>query len=214
MKKYYLIITLGVVFALSCNSDSSDKQDEGVNENHSKKEQKLIVEKNEKDTEQNQQQPEIDEKFKVFLSKFAKVSLPYKENPIGNEAFAKIPIDEQVTYLSKPEKLSATDLNKMADYTDFYYISNPLNTNMFHAIVYGRFEMSSTYYFLCTYDNDGNLISNIDFAAYELIGAGPQAGQEYNTKGMIDKNFEITVKSDEELRKYKIQDDGKIIKID
>lgn len=212
MKKYYLIAILGILFTWSCNSDSPDAKNEVMDENYPNKQQNLIAEKNQKDKEQSQQ-PKINGNFKAFLSKFAKVSLPYKENPTGNEAFAKIPIDEQVTYLAKPEKLSASDLNKMADYTDFYYISNPLNTSIFHAIVYGRFEMGSTYYFLCTYDNDGNLISNIDFAAYELIGAGPQAGHEYNTKGLIDKNFEITVKSDEELRKYKIEENGKIVRL-
>jgi hypothetical protein len=70
--------------------------------------------------------------------------------------------------------------------------------------------MGSTYYFLCTYDNDGRLISHIDFAAYEMMSAGPQAGQEYFTKGLINENREIEVKTEEGTSKYKIQEDGKI----
>jgi biopolymer transport protein ExbD len=151
--------------------------------------------------------------FEAFIEKFKKVSLPYEENPTGNEKFNKISLDEQAKYLSKAEKLSKKDFEDMADYTDFYFISNPVNSSNFHAIVYGRFEMGSTYYFLCTYNNQGKLLSNIDFAAYEMIGSGPQAGQEYNTQGKIDKNFEITVTSAEETRKYKIKDNGIIEKL-
>ena len=100
----------------------------------------------------------------------------------------------------------------MAEYTDFFFVSNPFKTEQFCAIIYARFEMGSTYYFLCTYDNDGKLISNIDFAAYEIIGAGPQAGQEYNTKGKIDTEHKVTVTAYEETTNYKIKDNGDIVK--
>lgn len=213
MKKYYLIALLGFVLVWSCNSDTEKTDNKNDTEVQEPEKNNKVVD-NKKDNEEKKiQEPQINEQFKAFLSKFSKASLPYNENPQGNEEYPKISMDEQVAYLSKAEKLSAADLKDMKDYTDFYYVSNPLNTNKFHAIVYGRFEMGSTYYFLCTYDNDGKLISNIDFAAYELIGAGPQAGQEYNTKGSIDKNYEVIVKSSDETRKYKIQEDGKIVRM-
>lgn len=212
MNKYHLLIVLGLFLAWSCNSDETNNQQKD-NEIVTSDED-LSLKKETKEPEKTvQQEPKINQKFKAFLSKFSKASLPYKENPSGTEEYPKIPIKEQVEYLSKAEKLSEANLKDMSDYTDFYYISNPINTKKFHAIVYGRFEMGSVYYFLCTYDNDGKLISHIDFAAYEMIAAGPQAGQEYNTKGFIDENREITVKNDDETRKYKIQEDGKIIRL-
>ena len=127
--------------------------------------------------------------------------------------YKQISLNEQVEYLSKPEKLTKADFQDMDDYTDFYYVSNPINTDNYHAIVYGRFEQGSVYYYLCTYDNDGRLISNIEFAAYEMFSAGPQAGQEYNTKGTIDENMQVTVSNDDETRTYKIQENGKIVQI-
>ncbi len=210
MNKYYLIFALVLFLAWSCGSDDNANTDQGNNE--------VVVENENNQTEnveveQEVKEPKIDEKFKVFLGKFAKTSLPYNENPDGTAEYSKIPMDEQVEYLSKAENLSASELEEMKDYTDFYYISNPLNTDKFHAIVYGRFEMGSVYYFLCTYDNDGKLISHIDFAAYEMMAAGPQAGQEYFTKGLLNENHEIEVKTEEETSKYKIQDNGTIVKM-
>jgi hypothetical protein len=211
MGKIYLILLFGLVlvFSCKCNDNSADNQDKdsvikSANDN------KSLVSDNK--NEQGEAE-KIDPEFKNFLEKFEKKSLPYQENPTGNEKFEKIQLNEQVNFLSKSEKLSRKDFEEMADYTDFYYISNPLNTNKFHAVVYGRFEMGSTYYFLCTFNNKGKLISNIDFAAYELMGAGPQAGQEFNTKGTIDESMEVTVKSNEETRNYKIQEDGKIVRL-
>jgi hypothetical protein len=72
--------------------------------------------------------------------------------------------------------------------------------------------MGSNYYLLCTFDNQGKLISFIDFAMYQLIGAGPQAGQEFSATGSIDKNYLVKVLSDEGTDYYQIRDDGKIIK--
>ncbi len=212
MKKVLLIPIIGMMLVCSCNCNDTENKN---NEATEKSENSNLGTADENSNNKNEQELEvkIDPKFKSFLEKFDKKSLPYSENPTGKEEFDKISLSEQVNYLSKAEKLSKKDLEDMAEYTDFFYISNPLNTSKFHAIVYGRFEMGSTYYFLCTYNNEGKLLSNIDFAAYELMGAGPQAGQEYNTKGSIDENMEIIVKSDEETRKYKIQDDGKIVRM-
>jgi len=212
MNKYYLIIVLGLFLAWSCGSEGTENTDQDNNEVVINNDDNKIEDVTPKE-EEVKQEPKINEKFKAFLGKFTKTSLPYNENPDGTKEFPKIPIDEQITYLSKAEDLSADELKEMAEYTDFYYISNPLNADKYNAIVYGRFEMGSTYYFLCTYDNDGKLISHIDFAAYEMMSAGPQAGQEYYTKGLINKNQVITVKTEEESLDYKIQDDGKIVKM-
>lgn len=211
MNKYYIIFVLVLFITWSCGSDNNSNTDQENNEIVADNENTQV---DEVETEKEvKQEPLINEKFKAFLGKFAKTSLPYNENPDGTEKYSKIPMEEQVAYLSKAEDLSADELDEMKEYTDFYYISNPLNTDKFHAIVYGRFEMGSTYYFLCTYDNDGKLISHIDFAAYEMMSAGPQAGQEYFTKGLINENREIEVKTEEETSKYKIQEDGKIVKM-
>jgi hypothetical protein len=208
MNKYYFIFVLVLFLAWSCGSDNNSNTDQENNEIVTDNENTEVDEV--EPGQEVKQEPQINEKFKAFLGKFAKTSLPYKENPDGTEKYSKIPMEEQVAYLSKAEDLSADELKEMKEYTDFYYISNPLNTDKFHAIVYGRFEMGSTYYFLCTYDNDGRLISHIDFAAYEMMSAGPQAGQEYFTKGLINENREIEVKTEEGTSKYKIQEDGKI----
>jgi len=212
MKKILLIPIIGMmmVFLCNCNDSENSNNDATVKSENTNSE---TGDENSNNNNVKEIEVKLNPKFKSFLEKFDKKSLPYSENPTGNEEFDKISLNEQVNYLSKAEKLSKKDLEDMAEYTDFFYISNPLNTNKFHAIVYGRFEMGSTYYFLCTYNNEGKLLSNIDFAAYELMGAGPQAGQEYNTKGSIDENLEVIVKSDEETRKYKIQDDGKIVRL-
>ena len=211
MNKYYLILTLVLFLAWSCGSDDNADTDQENNEVVINNENNQIEDV--EPVQKAEQAPKINEKFKAFLGKFAKASLPYKESPDGTEKFSKIPMDEQVGYLSKAEDLTASELKEMEEYTDFYYISNPLSTDKYHAIVYGRFEMGSTYYFLCTYNNDGKLISNIDFAAYEMMSAGPQAGQEYYTKGLINDNKEIEVKTEEETFKYKIQESGEIVKM-
>lgn len=206
MKKYIFITILGLLI-LSCGSETTDNKKKKVT-NHE------IIEKDNsvKDNKNPKKEVIIDQEFATFLSKFAKSSLPYKENPKGDEKYKKISLKEQVSYLAKAEKLSAEELEEMQDYTDFYYVSNPLNTDKYHAIIYGRFEMGSVYYFLCTYDNNGKLISNIDFAAYEMMTAGPQSGQEYFTKGLINKNHEIKVTTEEETTVYKITDSGRIVK--
>jgi len=211
MSKYYLIIVLGLFLTWSCGSDDNENTDQENNEVVINNDNNKVEDAT--DEQEVNQEPKINEKFKAFLGKFAKTSLPYNENPDGTKEFSKIPMDEQITYLSKAEDLSAADLKEMEEYTDFYYISNPLSTDKFHAIVYGRFEMGSTYYFLCTYNNDGKLISHIDFASYEMMSAGPQAGQEYYTKGVLNDKNEITVKTEEETFSYKIQEDGKIVKM-
>ncbi len=213
MKKILLISIIGLMLVCSCKCNSSNTENQNNDASQQSENGIQSGENNTSNDNEQQKVAKLNPQFETFLGKFDKRSLPYNENPSGKEKFEKIPINEQVNYLSKAEKLSKKDFEEMAEYTDFYYISNPLNTNKYHAIVYGRFEMGSTYYFLCTYNNEGKLISNIDFAAYELMGAGPQAGQEFNTEGSIDKNMEISVKSNEVTRKYKIQEDGKIVRL-
>lgn len=212
MIKKYIIFLMLISFLSSCgsNQNESEKKNDEKTEVTERDKQSL---KDDKDNIDQAEDEKIDPQFKAFLSKFQKRSLPYELNPMGNEKYDKISLEEQSRFLSKAEKLSKKDFEDMADYTDFYFVSNPVNTGKFHALVYGRFEMGSTYYFLCTFNHKGALISNIDFAAYELMGAGPQAGQEFNTNGSIDNVLEITVKSDEETRNYKIQDDGTIVKL-
>lgn len=206
MRKYISIAVLSVFLLGACGGNETDNSNETDNVIESS-------ENNESSEDLEVQKPQINADFKAFLDKFKKSNLPYSENPDGTEKFDKIPMEEQVKFLSKAEDLSESDLKDMADYTDFYYVSTPISTAKYHAIVYGRFEMGSVYYFLCTYDNHGKLISNIDFAAYELIGAGPQAGQEFNTKGQLNNNMEILVKTTDETIKYKINEDGLIKKL-
>ncbi|MFN8257901.1 MAG: hypothetical protein U0W24_19545 [Bacteroidales bacterium] len=208
-KLYLIVLSIFMLCIFSCTSKDSDKKQEQKDTTGKEKYSEIIDITEKQDIKVDKEQAD----FESFIGKFKKVSLPYEENPTGNEKFNKISLDEQAKYLSKAEKLSKKDFEDMAEYTDFYFISNPVNTRSFHAIVYGRFEMGSTYYFLCTFNNQGKLLSNIDFAAYEMIGSGPQAGQEFNTQGKIDKNLEITVTSAEETRKYKIKDDGIIQKL-
>jgi len=211
MKITYFVVIFGMMLICSCICNDEEKENQYKDQIEQGDKDKSIT-ADDNSNNKNVKAEKLDQQFEEFLEKFEKRSLPYVENPSGKEEFDKIPINEQVNYLAKAEKLSKKDFEDMAEYTDFYYISNPLNTNKYHAIVYGRFEMGSTYYFLCTYNNQGKLISNIDFAAYEFMGAGPQAGQEFNTKGSIDEKMEVIVKSDEETRKYKIQNDGKIVR--
>ncbi len=205
MRNYFFITLLILIFACSCSSD--DK--ENSNNVSTNSDTEIIVKES-----QGEQTIQIDGKFASFLDKFKKSSLPYKKAPKGEEKYDKIPINEQITYLSKAEDLSEKELKEMTDYTDFYYVNNPINTDKYHAIVYGRFEMGSIYYFLCTYNNKGELISHIDFAAYEMMSAGPQAGQEHYTKGEIDNNHKVVVKTEEETSNYIIKDTGEIIEQD
>ena len=214
MKQIFLLIFISIFFFASCDSDEENTENNNNTENVNNIEDNTTIDENKdiQEVKPKKQEIVLDAGFKKFLSKFAKASLPFEKNPTGEETYDKIPINQQVTYLSKAEDLSEEDFKDMADYTDFFFVSNPIQTDTYNAIVYARFEMGSTYYFLCTYDNDGKLISNIDFASYQLMGAGPQAGHEYTTKGTINNNNEIIVKFEEEETKYKINDDGKIVK--
>ncbi|MBN1251443.1 MAG: hypothetical protein JXR51_14530 [Bacteroidales bacterium] len=216
MERIFLLIFVSIFLFWSCNSDENEENSN--NDNLIVEENQQVVEnKTNEDVVEVQEieelKPVLNPDFKSFLSHFAKTSLPYKKNPTGEEVYEKISLNQQINYLTEAEDLSKADLEEMAEYTDFFFVNNPLQTNNYSAIIYARFEMGSTYYFLCTFDNNGKLISHIDFASYELIGAGPQAGQEFNTKGFIDANSEITVKSEEHELKYKIKDDGKIVKL-
>jgi len=212
MKKIFLIIFLVPFFLTSCGSDEEKTENNNDTENVSITKDNSTADNDEQEVKVEKQEIVLDAGFKEFLSKFDKASLPFTKKPTGEETYSKIPVNQQITYLSKAEDLSKEELEEMAEYTDFFFVNNPLQTDVYNAIVYARFEMGSTYYFLCTYDNNGKLISNIDFAAYEMMGAGPQAGQEFTTKGTINSSDEIIVKSDEEEIKYKINDDGKIVK--
>jgi len=140
------------------------------------------------------------------------VRLPYKIEPEKELNYEKLPFEFQVKYLSKAEGLDRSELEDMQNYATFFYLSHPINTDKFNAIVYARSEMSSSYYVLCTFDNAGKLISFMDFAMYQMMGAGPQAGQEFKMSGSIDINMKVTTVSDQETKNYQIQEDGKIVK--
>jgi len=214
MKKIFLILFLVPFFLASCNSDEEKTENNNDTEDVNITKGNTITNENNEPEQTKPEKPEIvlDAEFKKFLNNFEKVSLPFTKKPTGEEIYSKISVNQQISYLSKAEDLSKEDLEDMADYTDFFFVSNPIQADNYNAIVYARFEMGSIYYFLCTYNNSGELISNVDFAAYELMGAGPQAGQEFTTKGTINSSDDIIVKSDEEEIKYKINDDGKIVK--
>lgn len=205
MKKILFVLLIFSISFWSCNDDVEQVDDENqVTENEK------IVESTEVE---NKQKPVLNIELKTFLIQFKSVSLPYELNPEQEDVFGKISVENQIKYLAKAEDLEKADFEEMAEYTDYFFVSRPVQSNEFNAIVYARFEMGSTYYFLCTYDNDGKLISNIDFAAYELIGAGPQAGQEYNTKGKIETDLKVTVTTDEETINYQIKENGEIDKL-
>jgi len=208
MNKLLAIFLIISISLWSCSDDENETNNENTENNTVENTQNNNTEPSKTET----QQVKINEDFKVFLDKFNTTNLPYKLDPESDDVSAKIPLDLQVKYLAKAEDLEKADFEEMAEYTDFFFVSNPFKTEQYSAIIYARFEMGSTYYFLCTYDNDGKLISNIDFAAYEIIGAGPQAGQEYNTKGEIDTEHKVTVIAYEETTNYQIKDNGDIVK--
>jgi hypothetical protein len=212
MKHFYFVI-IGFMIFLSCNSDKNEEKNSTDNEiievDANNKPQKN---KNEEKSVSKDQQVNIDSKFRQFLEKFKKEGLPYTIEPEEQMNYGKIPLDYQADYLSKAEDLTKSELKEMEPYAKFFYISNPVSTNKFNGIVYGRSEMGSSYYIFCTFNNNGKIISNIEIAMYQLIGAGPQAGQEYFMKGEIDKDLTITVKSDEETKIYYIKENGKIVK--
>ncbi|RLD68681.1 MAG: hypothetical protein DRI95_02305 [Bacteroidetes bacterium] len=205
MKKILLVLLIFSISFWSCNDDVEQVDDENkLTEN----------EKNVESTEvENKQKPELNIEFKAFLTQFKAVSLPYELNPEQEDVFGKISVENQIKYLAKAEDLEKADFEEMAEYTDFFFVSRPVQSKEFNAVVYARFEMGSTYYFLCTFDNDGKLIANIDFAAYELIGAGPQAGREYNTKAKIETDLKVMVITDEETLSYLIKENGSIDKL-
>ncbi len=204
MKKILFVLLIFSISFWSCNDDVEQVDDEN------KLTENVQIENVET---QITQVAKLDVNYKAFLTQFKEVSLPYELNPEQEDVFGKISVENQIKYLAKAEELEKADFEEMAEYTDFFFVSRPVQTNEFNAIVYARFEMGSTYYFLCTYDNDGKLISNIDFAAYELIGAGPQAGREYNTKAKIETDLKVMVITDEETLEYQIKENGDIDKL-
>jgi len=213
MKRFFLFAGLALVMACGSetNEESGNKGDSSIVEIQENDKSSQITNAGNNNTT-SQQQAVLDSKFEMFLNKFKKVDLPYKIVPKKELDGDKIPFESQVNYLSKAEGLDRNELDQMQDYAKFYYLSHPIGTNTFNAIVYARFEMGSSYYILCTFDNSGKLISFIDFAMYQLIGAGPQAGQEYEMSGSIDKNMTITTVADQETKNYQINTDGKIVK--
>jgi hypothetical protein len=225
MKKLFLTVLFIPVILWSCGEDESSNSDTRQDNlpGDVKIEEITSSVPNEETTEAKQElKPQISADFQEFIDKFPHSSLPYKLNPDFDEdsenIYAKIPLEKQVKYLAKAEKLKKADFEEMAEYTDFYYVCNPLQTNNFTAIIYGRFEMGSVYYYLCTYNNKGDFISAIDFASLAMLGAGPQAGRYTVTEGEIDKNLKVTVRyndldgytSDEE---YQIKENGTIVKL-
>ncbi|MCF6243139.1 MAG: hypothetical protein L3J74_17590 [Bacteroidales bacterium] len=223
MKKLFLTLLLAsLIFA--CNDD------EGANDNvqQDKLPADVPIEEitssvnNQEIKKEEETKTQINTNFRQFIDKFQHTSLPYELNPDFDDnepenIYAKIPLETQIKYLAKAEKLSKSDFEEMADYTDFYYVNSPLQTNRFTAVIYGRFEMGSVYFYLCTYNNEGNLISSIDFASFNMLGAGPQAGRYTITKGKIDKNLKVTVTftdidENTSVEKYLIKENGKIVK--
>ncbi len=215
MNKLLFILLIFSISLWSCNDDEEQTNDENTEDVviEDIQDETQDTETQENQVAENKQEVKLNAAYKTFLAEFKSVSLPYNLNPEEDDVSGKIPLEKQIKYLAKAEDLEKADFEEMAEYTDYFFVSNPVQTDQYNAIVYARFEMGSTYYFLCTYNNDGELISNIDFAAYELIGAGPQAGQEYNTYGKIDTNLKVTVKTDEETTNYQIKDDGEIDKL-
>jgi len=210
MNKLALCRIVVLFIIISCNSKNSENNNNTVDEI-------VEIEKEENpdnaETKGNEEfQVKLDAAFSQFLGKFEKVDLPYKIEPEETLDFDNISLDEQAEYLSKAEDLNKEELKQMEDYAKFFYISNPVRTKKFNAVVYGRSEMGSTYYLLCTFNNSGKLISSIDFAMHQLIGAGPQAGQEFIMTGEIDKNLKVTTTSDGKISNYLINEEGKIVK--
>ena len=210
MRKLLFVFLILSVSIWSCSDEEPTDDNNGDQVIEKVQKENVSEPKNEEEKVEEKQVPSLDAAFSSFLTKFKKVNLPYSLDPQKDDVSAKISVDNQIKYLAKAEDLDKEDFEEMKDYTDFFFVSKPIQAEDFSAVVYARFEMGSTYYFLCTYDNDGELISHIDFAAYELIGAGPQAGQEYNTKGKIAEDLSVTITSDEETAKYQIKDNGEI----
>lgn len=212
MKKLFYSILTGFIILCSCNSksdkDSTANQDNKIIEVGQANEDP----NNLGSKDPNQSEGQLDSKFSAFLAKFKKENLPYKVKPELDLDFEKIPFELQKDYLLKAEGLDKSELDQMQDVAKFYYFSNPVSTGKFNAIVYARSEMGSSYYILCTFDNQGKLISFMDLAMHQVLGAGPQAGQEYVMTGSIDKDLVITTVGDDKTLKYQIQEDGKIIK--
>jgi hypothetical protein len=151
--------------------------------------------------------------FSTFLENFNSAKLPFEVFPEQEPDYEKIPLDFQIKFLDKAEGLDANELRDMEPYAKYQYFSKPLVSNKFSAIIYVRSEMSSSYYILCTFNHTGKFLSSIEFAYYQLIGAGPQAGQEFSMTGKINESNKITTVSDVETTYYQIKDDGVIEKL-
>jgi len=225
MKQIFFFFMLFSLLFWACNS-GEENADEQVPEDVEIEEITTSVNNSAEQKAEPQQvketKPQLAPDFQQFVAKFPHSSLPYELNPdFEDDAanhFAKIPVEVQVKYLAKPEQLSKADFEEMAEYTDYYFVNSPFQTDKYVAIIYGRFEMGSVYYILCTYDLQGNLIANIDFAAFNMLGAGPQAGQYEITKGKIDENHKVTVtledlNGDTTVTNYQIKADGTIKEI-
>ncbi len=215
MRNYSVIILIFLsLFYFACGNDSTDNSNE-TNKDSSKTVVKNNNSNNKTDNKVEDSNVKINADFEKFLNNFENIKLPYTFEPEYTEELKvpKIPLKEQIKYLTKPENLEEADFKEMVEYTDFYFFKMPIKNDKFHAIIYARFEMGSTYYILCTYDNEGKYISHIDFAIYQMIGAGPQAGQEFTYKGTLSKDYEVTVTGKDETTKYKINKQGKIEKL-
>jgi hypothetical protein len=211
MKKlYFLLILIFLVFT-GCRNETGENQktsDKEIIELDN--DIKGIDEPGKDEKSSGLDKPLLDTDFKNFLQNFSRAGLPYKIEPREKLSGPKIAFELQEKFLSRAEDLDPDELRDMQAYAKYYYISNPISTTNFHAVIYARSEMGSNYYLLCTFDNQGRLISSIDFAMYQLIGAGPQAGQEFLMTGSIDKNYTIKVVSEEGIDYYQISEDGKI----
>ncbi len=211
--KFYLVF-IGFLFSFACKNATEDKSQSITNEiddisaMDQSKEKPGVVEKN----SNSDSDEALDSRFKQFLGRFAKAGLPYQIIPKPEPGGDKIPLNYQAQYLSRAEDLDFNELREMQPYATFWYVSNPISTDQYNAVIYARSEMGSTFYVLCTFNCKGKLISFIEFAMYQLIGAGPQAGQEFSMSGSIDKNYTIKLVSDQGLEFYQINSDGNISK--
>lgn len=212
--KHFLFIIFGILLFISCNSDNKEEEKSGDNKiveittDEGLQKQNNISENKVAQTEEIQ----FEAQFKKFLDEFKKISLPYKIKPEEKLDFKAIPLDQQAAYLSKAEDLTRSELKEMEAYAKFYYICNPVTTSKFTGIVYGRSEMGSSYYVFCTFNRDGKLISHIEIAMYQMMSAGPQAGQEYIMTGEISKDMKISLVADDGTKYFQILEDGKIVK--
>ncbi len=204
-----IIISLLLV-GFACGSEEEPKDETSENSN---------TETISENTEQDSNTPETTEnigetnaEFEAFLSNFDKAKLPYKQSLSEKENSESKLVSQEIAikYLTAAEDYTTADMLDAFEYTDYYFVSIPIRTAKFVAVVYIRYEMTSNYYVLATYNNQGEYIASVDFANYQLIGAGPEAGHEYFTNGEISASMEVSIIYEETSEKFQISETGEI----